>query len=488
MAQKGPVYLMWRTPMWPNMDFNFVKSPGSGWGKRGLPDSVKYSAAAIKAGENPIVRTHRCVCGSEFYSQLTTQMKSSLRINDIGCECGGTMYGSLVISGDRYKEWRPSFERNGDGDLNDEMIRIVRKILGEDAIVGRYALRTALEEALGNFENKNDLYVFCHHIIGRPGLTSSNYFRKDQGNSGRRVEPRIRTYSRSDRRTIEGKVLEKIVLQAGCESGVLIEGGQTTADADCLEGVVHTEVDAICADTLGPVEIATRDRLHLDELQEHALATFNRVVKKKLYQLGAQVLALGSEVAHLVFLESSINKFPIALAVTIDADSLIKFARSSPGVSSRKMGVTIADNDGPDEPGSETGRSEGPGEEGGVIEDELVALKQPQIESATASQTDGPYSPKKDSEIGSEGRTWDVERKIIRALGEIGDDEWVNLAKLGFILRRLFPGFSHQSYGYDKLSSLIRDLPMLEYRSEEKMAFVRVNDDWEHSSWGAANV
>ena len=459
-----------------------------GFRKKGLPDNVRYSAAAIEAGKNPIVRTHRCGCGLEIFSQLTTQMKSSLWINNVDCECGRTMYGSLVISGDRYKEWKPSFERNGDGDLNDEMIGIVRKILGEDAKLGRYALRSALEEALGNFENNNDFYIFCHHIIGRPGLTASNYFRRGQRNSGRCIEPRIRTYSKSDRRTIEGKVLENIVLQAGCESGVLIEGGQTTANADWLDEVIHTEVDAICADTLGPVEIATRDQLHLDELQDHALATFSKVVKKKLYQLGAQVLALGSEVAHLVFLESSINKFPIALAVTIDADSLIKLARNSPGASSSKISVTIADGDGSDEPSSETGPPEGPEEEEGVIEDELVSLKQPQIRSITACQPDDSEPPKKDSELGSEGRAWDVERKIIRALGEIGDDEWVNLAKLGFILRRLFPGFSHESYGYDKLSSLIRDLPMLEYRSEEEIAFVRVSDDWEPSGWGAANV
>ncbi len=120
--------------------------------KKALPDNVQYSSASVKSGQKPILRTHRCGCGAEIWGQLTAPMKAEMRINNLECdECGGTMFGSLVISGDRYKEWRPRFVRSGDGDLNDAMISIFKYILGKKEMFTRYGLRSPLYEAIGSF-------------------------------------------------------------------------------------------------------------------------------------------------------------------------------------------------------------------------------------------------------------------------------------------------------------------------------------------------
>lgn len=67
----------------------------------------------------------------------------------------------------------------------------------------------------------------------------------------------------------------------------------------------------------------------------------------------------------------------------------------------------------------------------------------------------------------------DAENKIVSAMSNATEDEWVNLAPLGISLRRLYPDFDSRVYGHKRFSDLIIAIPGLEYRREGTIAHVR---------------
>lgn len=357
----------------------------------------------IFADENPVVRVARCACGRSHWSQLTDEQKHTRQLPNIPCACGDVAIGALILNGARYNAWKPQFSQTSEA--NRILIELLSELLGENAILKDFH-PTSLTDSLNQIDELS-FAVVNHFISDRGGLSASTYWKSMKSGASRSSEPRVRLYKKHDRRTFEGKITEALILHSG-----LTPGGQHCTQIPWLDEPVHVQIDGLIGNE--PIEIFTKDRLDLQNLAECEISRFRGVLRRKLFQLGPQILATGAEAANLLIFESPNNSKPLALGVCIDKKSILEFSKTSPRYR------------------------------------QTVTAKTPPTPTTRVAE-------------------------VLRRELQDEPEMWVNLAKLGEKLRKEIPNFSLSGTGYKTFSSLIEDIEGITLRKSEGAAFARLN-------------
>ena len=378
-----------------------------------MTDKVRISETnLIVKDENPVVKVARCACGYEHFAQLTASQTKAKKLPNIKCACGGIAAGALVIDIRKFNEWKPKFhDEKGADTIFAEMLI---ELLGESAIIEKFN-PASLTDNLDRMD-ECQYAVINHFIINRPGISSSTYWKKAKSNDTSVAPQKIRRYPPNDRRTLEGKIAESVLLEACSRGGDITPGGQFCTHLEWLDDPIMVQIDAFSDSE--PLEIFTRDSLDFRNLSDSARLNFKRILRSKLFQLAPQIAATKAETANLVVFESPINRKPLALGVSIDSESILRFSKTSP------------------------------------------RYKQRQADKSQHSEADSDIP----------GEVADVLRGALQKESK----SWVNLATLGHILRKEIPDFSHTSSGYRTLSNLIEDAPGIALRKEKGVAFAKL--------------
>ena len=247
----------------------------------------------VKEGENqntPVIKS-RCICDIINIGLLTDEEFSTKRIeNEICTNCETPKFGSMVVSSENYKQFRPKYNHLGSRNL-----KLFLERWGLDVKLNSQFAQSDLQSGLAS--NLTDgVFVINHFLAGRSGAVSSNWSNPSEYISEYKNKSHRHIPIKHAWKSVHGKIIEELVIQKLMPLEILKHGGQfyPKNPFPLLSEIeqIPTEIDAMIFGE-EPLEIFTVNGLN---------NLYLTALWKKISQLVMQVKTCNSDYGHFLLI------------------------------------------------------------------------------------------------------------------------------------------------------------------------------------------